>query len=188
MQFAECGFAEELMKSRLKLILVALIAGVGFALIPPAAQAQTSRRPTRAIICGNPKLACKTTVSFEANDLPFHVPQNAVIIDTELFYAVILKSLTAAEDDCKVFVPETERLAAQGLFPDHKVFTSRCADPGEESAGMLYYTNVDGKYRVMAVYAGATAAQANRFLAAVKATGQFPGAYIKRMRAGFNGT
>jgi len=74
------------------------------------------------------------------------------------------------------------------LFPDHKVFTSRCADPGEENSGMLYYTNVDGKYRIMAVYAGATAARANRFLADVKASGQFTGAYIKRMRAGFNGT
>jgi hypothetical protein len=188
MQISDCGFEEGQMKSRLRLIIVAMILAVSFAGSAPGAQGQKPRRPSRAIICGNPKIACKTTVSFEANDLPFHVPQNAVIIDTELFYAVILKSLTAAEDDCKVFVPETERLAAQALFPDHKVFTSRCADPGEENAGMLYYTNVDGKYRIMAVYAGSTAAQANRFLTDVKAMGQFPGAYLKRMRAGFNGT
>ncbi len=40
----------------------------------------------------------------------------------------------------------------------------------------------------MAVYAGPTLAEANRVLAAVKATGKFSGAYVKRMRAGFNGT
>ncbi len=40
----------------------------------------------------------------------------------------------------------------------------------------------------MAVYAGATLADANRTLRAVKATGKFPGANIRRMRAIMNGT
>jgi hypothetical protein len=40
----------------------------------------------------------------------------------------------------------------------------------------------------MAVYAGATLADANRMLAMVQATGKFPAANIRRMRAGFNGT
>ena len=41
----------------------------------------------------------------------------------------------------------------------------------------------------MAVYAGTTLAQAKRFLNAVKATtGKFPGANIRPMRTGFNGT
>jgi hypothetical protein len=40
----------------------------------------------------------------------------------------------------------------------------------------------------MAVYAGATQADANRMLATVKATGKFPGANIRRMRAMINGT
>ena len=39
----------------------------------------------------------------------------------------------------------------------------------------------------MAVYAGKAPAEANRMLAAVKATGKFPGANIRRMRTGFNG-
>jgi hypothetical protein len=141
-----------------------------------------SRRP-RGSICGNPKLPCKTRATFQANDLPFRVPENSVIFDTELFYAVILKSLRSTEDDCTVFIPESERVETQALFPDRKVFSSRCYDIEN-----LFYTNVDPKFRIMAVYAGSSLAEAKRVLASVKSTGKFPGAYLRRMRTGFNGT
>jgi hypothetical protein len=147
-----------------------------------------TQRAGQSAICGNPKVACKTSVPFEPYDLPFRVPEKAVIFDTELFYAIILKSMPTREEDCSVFVPEAERTAAQALFPDSKVFTSRCADPGEPQSGMLFYTNLDPKFRVMAVYAGTTLAESKRMLAAVKATGKFPEAYVRRMRTGFNGT
>jgi hypothetical protein len=142
-----------------------------------------TRRASAAAICGNPKVACKTSVTFQPHDLPFRVPANAVILDTEPFYVVILKSMPAKNDTCDVFIPETERLAAQALFPDHKVFASRCVDPGE-----LFYTNISENHRIMAVYAGSTLAEARRVLAAVKATGKFPGANLRRIRTGFNGT
>ena len=106
-----------------------------------------------------------------------------VIIDTDPFYVVILKSMPAANDSCDVFIPETERLAAQALFPDRKVFASRCAEPGE-----LFYTNVSENQRMMAVYAGSTLAEGKRVLALVRATGKFPGANLRRIRTGFNGT
>jgi hypothetical protein len=142
------------------------------------------RRPrARASICGNPKLPCKTTVTFQPHDLPFRVPKNSVIFDTELFYAIVLKSVPADEEDCNVFVPEAERLEAQTLFPDHKVFTNRCYDIEN-----MFYSNVNPKFRIMAVYGGTTLAQAKHVLAAVKATGRFPGAYLRRLRTGFNGT
>ena len=137
----------------------------------------------RGSVCGNPQVACKTTVTFEPHDLQFRVPKNSVIFDTELFYAVILKTIPVGDYDCDKFVPETERLAAQVLFPEHKVFSSRCAEPGN-----LFYTTIDDKYRIMAVYAGTTLAESKRVLAAVKATGKFSGAYVRRMRTGFNGT
>ena len=146
--------------------------------------AQTRRRPVKHLsICGNPKAPCKTIATFEPYALPFRLPENAVIYDTELFYAIILKSVNAREDDCDVFVPEAERLAAQARFPANKVFASRCFEPGD-----LSYTNTNPNQRFMAVYAGMTSAEANRMLAAVKATGKFPGAYMRRMRTGFNGT
>lgn len=141
------------------------------------------KRASAAAICGNPKVACKTSVTFQPHDLPFRVPANAVILDTELFYVVLLKSMPAKDDSCDVFIPETERLAAQALFPDRKVFSSRCVEPGE-----LFYTNVSENQRMMAVYAGSTLAEAKRVLAAVKATGKFPGANLRRIRTGFNGT
>ena len=145
--------------------------------------AQKRRAVQHLSVCGNPNLSCKTSATFEANDLPFRVPKNAVIYDTELFYAIVLKTVGTSDQDCEVFVPESERTETQGLFPDHKVFASRCPEPGN-----LSYSNTSSKHRFMAVYAGTTLAEANRMLAAVKATGKFPGANIRRMRTGFNGT
>jgi hypothetical protein len=142
-----------------------------------------THRAWRGSLCGNPQVACKTSVDFQPNDLPFRVPKNSVIFDTELFYAVILKTVTVGGDDCDTFVPETERLEAQALFPDHKVFSSRCYDPEN-----LFYSTVSDKHRIMAVYGGVTPAESKRMLAAVKATGKFPDAYVRRMRTGFNGT
>ena len=158
-------------------LLLATVVGVA-----SVASAQRRGRP-RGSICGNPTVACKTVATFHPNDLPFRVPENSVIFDTELFYAVVLKSVAAKEDDCDTFVPESERLATQAIFPQRKVFASRCVDVEN-----LFYTNVDPKFRIMAVYAGTTPAEAKRALEAVKATGKFPGAYLRRMRTGFNGT
>ena len=169
------------MRSRFFRLVLALSLFGAVGLVDLAA-GQSRKRP-RGSICGNPQVKCRTTATFNANDLPFRVPQNSVIFDTELFYAVILKSVTTTEDNCNVFVPEKERLQTQSLFPDRKVFASRCVDIEN-----LFYTNVDPKYRIMAVYAGATMPEAKRVLESVKTTGQFPGAYIRRMRTGFNGT
>jgi hypothetical protein len=41
---------------------------------------------------------------------------------------------------------------------------------------------------MMAVYAGSTLAEGKRVLALVTATGKFPGANLRRIRTGFNGT
>jgi hypothetical protein len=151
---------------------------------PTSPQAgQPRRRTNQTTICGNPNEACRTAITFQPYDLPFRVPASLVIHDTELFYAVILKSMPAPNDNCDIFIPESDRVEAQALFPDRKVFASRCAEP--ES---LFYTNTKRDHRIMAVYAGKTLAEANRVFAAVKATGKFPGANVRRMRTGFNGT
>jgi hypothetical protein len=142
-------------------------------------------------ICGNPKISCKTSVTFPVNDLPFQVGKDMVIVDTVPFYAVILKSMTVKDDNCDVFIPEPDRLAAQELFPENKVFSSRCTDPEN-----LFYADVSSRtpryfsetHRLMAVYAGKTLAEARKMLEIVKSTGKYPGANIRRMRTGFNGT
>ena len=163
--------------------ILALIMAGGLVYVAPGQSHAVRHRAKKGSICGNPTVACKTSVTFQAHDLPFRVPANAVIWDTELFYAIILKSVRAPNDSCEAFVPESDRLQTQALFPDRKVFASRCAEPGE-----LFYTNVSDKHRIMAVYAGTTLAEAKRVLQTVKATGKFPGANIRQMRTGFNGT
>lgn len=169
---------------------VAVAVGLAVALLAAGAQGDTTAGQSRAArhrakkgsICGNPMVACKTSVTFQPNDLPFRVPAKSVIFDTESFYAIILKRVATREDDCDVFIPETERMQAQALFPDRKVFSSRCADIEN-----LFYTNVNPNTRVMAVYAGTTL-EAKKVLQLVRATGKFPGAIMRRMRTGFNGT
>jgi len=169
-------------------VLTAVGLAIGFiaaggSLDTAAGQSRAARhRAKPGAICGNPMVACKTSVTFQPND-PFHVPASLVIVDTQLFYAIVLKSVTADEGDCNVFVPEAERLQAQTLFPDRKVFASRCADVEN-----LFYTNVNPKFRIMAVYGGTTLAEAKRVLETAKATGKYSGAYLRRMRTGFNGT
>ena len=170
--------------ARMRTAVVALIILTTGLMFFAGVLAAQKRRPARhGSICGDPTASCKTSATFQPYDLPFRLPANAVIWDTDLFYAVVLKSVSVPADNCDIFVPENERLAAQALFPNRKVFSSRCAEPGG-----LSYTNTSPKAQFMAVYAGITLGEANRMLASVKATGKFPGANIRRMRAAFNGT
>lgn len=179
------------MKSKIWMVAVAF--GVLAGNLPGDLLGQSHARisPRAASICGNPLLACKTSAIFHPNDLPFRVPKNAVIIDTVPFYAIILQSVVGSPDRCDDFIPESERLGAQLLFPDHKVFSSRCTDPENsryEDVTTRRITVLSDTHRIMAVYAGTSLPEAKQFLEKVKASGKFPGANIRRMRTGFNGT
>jgi hypothetical protein len=140
------------------------------------AQKRASRRPQ---VCGDPAMRCG---EFQPFDLQFRWPRNAVIFETDPFYAIILQSINA-KNDCETHISEDARLEAQRLFPHNKVFADRCPD-----AGSIYYSNTTADYRFMAVYAGKTRAEAERLLATVRATGKYPTANLRRMQAGFNGT
>ena len=173
-------------ESHMRRAQVLFVIIIGLMVAGGAAVAQrrpTSRRP--AAVCGDPTARCRTTVEFQPHQLPFVVPRDGVIWESEQFYAVILKSVRDASKgmDCNVFVPEPERVAAQALFPRNKVFASRCFEPGD-----LFYTGVAEDTQFMAVYAGHTRAEGQAMLAKVKATGRYPGANLRRLRAGFNGT
>lgn len=158
---------------------------IGLFYLPANAQVQRGRsKPKRARVCGDPAKPCKTTIEFEPFDLPFEVPKNVFIAETEKFYAVVLKSVRVGDEECESkFISENERLLTQELFPANKVFASRCPEPGN-----LFYEPIEYKVRFMAVFAGRTRAEANKTLTLVKATGKFPSAYIKQLHAGFNGT
>ena len=166
------------------LALVILAISLCSSVIFDTAQAQRRRARQRAVICGDPTARCKWADNARPFDLPFNIPPRAVAFETQPFYAVILQSVRMRDyDDCETFIPEESRLGAQALFPNKKVFASRCA-----IAGDVYYMNVGEKTQFMAVYAGETMAEARRVLAMVKAMNKYPGANIRRMRGSFMGT
>ncbi len=171
------------MKKKLVSFLLTYFLLIGFLCLPAIVQAQRGK-PKRAKVCGDPTKTCKTSVDFEAHDLPFEVPENVFISETERFYAIVLKSFRITDAECETkFVSENERLETQELFPNNKVFASRCPDPGN-----LFYEPIDWHVRFMAVYAGRTKAEATKMLTKVKATKKFSNAYIKQLYSGFNGT
>jgi hypothetical protein len=136
-------------------------------------------------VCGDPTTACKRRDNFQPFQLPFEYTSNFHISESQLFYAVILKSVKFNPDDdnCNKVIPENDRIETQKLFPHNAVFVMRCWEPGEIS-----YTNVADNVSFIGVYAGQTLADANAFLAKVKAAGKFADATVRRMRVQMNGT
>ena len=116
---------------------------------------------------------------FKPHELAFGTPRDGVAraeFRSERFFAVILKTFP------KCTPSEPERLKAQAMFPQQKVFAARhgCEDTPEEN---IAYTNVDPKFGFMALYAGSTQAQAADTLRKVKEAGGYPGANIREMQA-----
>jgi hypothetical protein len=137
-------------------------------------------------ICGDPNAPCGGRDQFQPWELTFGLPKNAVIYESEYFYSVILKSVKLPQNsyaECEKAFSEDERLKIQELFPKNKVFAFKCSEPGS-----MYYTNVANDVSFLGIYAGKTRVQADAFLKTVKATGRFPGASLRRMKAGINGT
>jgi hypothetical protein len=168
-------------------VAACVVIDAGVSAAPSGAQRKTAttrgKRAEAPKVCADPLAPCPSSMPFEPHDLKFRLPKNAVIFETEEFYAIVLKTLRVKDTDCEKFVAESERLAAQKLFPKLKVFTSRCVD----TLG-VYYSTVAPEERVMALYAGRTREEADRVLKDVRATGKFPAAKLRRMHAGFNGT
>ncbi|HEV2735961.1 MAG TPA: hypothetical protein VGV85_14035, partial [Longimicrobiaceae bacterium] len=126
-------------------------------------------------VCPDPARPCP---GFRAHDLSFALPADGAARAEDRsapFYALILR--TAG----RCAVSERERLAAQALFPGRKVFATRWECDGDAESNVTY-TGVDARYGFLAVYAGASRAQADSALAGVRATGRFPGANLRRMR------
>lgn len=137
-------------------------------------------------VCGNPNIKCKSgDYIFGKHELPFEVPsRNVVIYESEPFYAIVLKSYKTKDyTNCENAISERDRLEIQDMFPNNKVFALNCLEPGS-----LYYTNVAVDVNFIAVYAGKTLAEANKFLKTVQSTGKFKGIKVRKMQSGINGT
>jgi len=138
-------------------------------------------------VCGDPTASCKQRENFQPFQLPFEYTSNFHISESQLFYAVIVKSVKESPNpdkrNCDKAITENDRIETQKLFPHNAVFVMRCWEPGEIS-----YTNVAEDVSFMGVYAGQTLVDANAFLAKVKATGKYTDATVRRMRVQMNGT
>jgi len=143
-------------------------------------------------VCGDPQKPCPDpeSLKFDAWEMTFRVPKQMEWMkeyQSKPFYAVFLQSVKAEPDDgphgdkrCGGYFDERQRLAAQKLFPTNKVFASR---HGCSINGAVYYPGANRDYNFLAVYAGATKAEAENMLTKVKTTGKYPGANLRRIRA-----
>lgn len=169
-----------------ELVFVLMIVFVCF----DVSNAQSNEIQTNGRVCHNPSSPCS---GFEEHDLSFRLPKNIQWQSNYYsvsFYAVILKSKRAVYDESPMiearcergFIPKSEREKAQALFPENKVFASHL---GCYSLNNIWYTNADSKYNFLAVYAGETKVEAERFLVQVKNTRQYPDANIRMMKVVF---
>jgi hypothetical protein len=167
---------------KLRIVLVALITG---ALCASGAFAQKRKVKTGGAVCGDPSTACSSRKNFHEWDLPFNTGRNFVIVESAPFYAIVLKSVKLKDwGDCgNPTFSETERLEVQRLFEHNKVFAQNCVESGSN-----YYTNIPEQRAMLAVYAGRTLTEANRFLKQVQALNKYSGVRVRRMKIGINGT
>ena len=128
-------------------------------------------------LCPDPARPCG---SFKPYELPFRLPPSRLAraeVRSAAFYAIILRTA----DRCAI--PESDRLAAQALFPRQKVFVSRFQCDAEDN---VTYTTIDAdRHSILAVYAGATRSEASALLARVRRAGRFADAYLRRMQVVF---
>jgi hypothetical protein len=148
--------------------LIALAASLALA---GSASADTLGRvlPDPAAVCEGGK----------PHELCFEKPKDGIARAeylSEPFYAIILKT------GARCSFAEAERIEVQALFPRNKVFSTRfyCDEDVEEN---IAYTNVDEKFGFLAVHAGPAYLDAKKLMLAVKATGRFHGANIRKMQA-----
>ena len=150
---------------------------------PPASIEEMERVRLRIVtqgaVCAQPAKPCTLAGGpFKPNELSFHAPRRFNFDRGEdrsqPFYAVILQSGPLCGID------EPRRLRVQQRFPDRKVFVHRyfCEDFGDK----VTYSGVDRKQGFIAVYAGATEAQAKAFLEKLNASGDYPGANLRKMQ------
>jgi hypothetical protein len=141
---------------------------------------------TRLDLCGDPTVDCKTSFKFPPSDLPLAIPDKPPVLNrayaSKWFYVVVLKEIPASDPTGCQVVAESERSLAQKTFPKRKVFTTRhhCDDQREALTGVPLQSNV------LAVYAGATEADAKTVLGEVRVTAKYPTAALVRTTLNFS--
>jgi hypothetical protein len=169
-------------RSRLKGSAKMILASALLALLLPAAnRGQARSTPNRFKVCGSLPARCDDPASHELGMmLPKRTKAN-VTYESESFFAVILMKF-AETDDCDEDVEKAEpqRKAIQKLFAGNKVFSvAEC--PDLDGASYVQEGGGDGGDHYLAIYAGATEAEATEILKRAQAPGKFPKARVSRM-------
>ena len=104
---------------------------------------------------------------------------------SDYFYAVLLETVNGYKPDggCRE-ISQAKRTAAQEMFPNNKAFTYNyyCENVGEGDNFIGYkYVGGNDATHLLAVYGGATQAEAAKILAQAKK--KYPKARIVKMRA-----
>lgn len=148
--------------------------------------AATASQAQSGVICGFPR-DCVPAYKFKSYELPFSTGRQAKFktgdyVESNYFYSVVLDTINTADtsegDD--FFFNETQRRAAQRLFPGNKVFASRCCGDG----GAVRYEGLPDSYNFLAVHGGENEEDATRLLSIARR--KYPSAEIKRMRVIFD--
>lgn len=173
-------------KLNLIAIILTLLIGTGAA----AAQVDPAISKNWGKVCGSPdRKKCSISEDyFQPYDIIFDTGRMSVTDGMQAtsneFYAIVLKTVEIGSQKCRI-VGEDERLKTQKLFPGNKVFASHYGCPKSYANYMDYdapdSAGIDSNF--MAVYAGATKAQATKFNLLVKKN--FPNAELKRFKISF---
>jgi len=136
-------------------------------------------------VCGDPTATCKDLDKFQPADLPFDLGKYVTFYESAPFYGIVLKSVKLPDfGDCNSpSFKESERLEIQGLFEHNKVFMLNCVESASN-----YYVGVAEKTAFIAVYAGRTLTEANKFLKTVRAINKYSDVRVRKMRVAINGT
>lgn len=152
-----------------------------------AGSVSAQKKPPMIKVCGDPAAACAQRAMFDDDDLPFVYNEGTPVAESAPFYVVILKSVKLTENQMCEKVPEGfSRKQYQWNFPNNKVFIAR----GCYSLENNYYTKIGDNVIALAIYAGTTKLEADKFLKKVKAFEYLDAsdAYLLRITTGFNGT
>ena len=159
-----------------------------FNALPGSRRGRLARKDLLYDVCGNPALKCDTSGDFRAEDLPIKISGELELFGeyrSKTFFAVILMAREGDPDDavCENRFSEEQRLGAQKLFPNNKVFTSAAGCPNfPHIYEHAYNTSFAGDH-ILAMYAGKTEIQAKAVLKKVLATKAYPHAEVEKVQA-----
>ena len=163
--FEKTFFPNSILRLRRALLLIGLLT-IGGVLPVAAQQEKATLKINPAPDCGLNDICFESTAGDPSGETEF----------SRYFYVVVLKTT----ERCGTTEPERQK--AKKLFPKNKAFSVKppCEDELSNNAG--YEGIGEPGFGYVAVYAGKTKAEGQKFLQTVKAAKKYPGANLRKTR------